>query len=120
MFDRRGFILYSLLMKNILLKSFIVFVLFYVTGLVPANSETLNINSVSNLVMVSEYKCRILKSDCTVDKIKYIQTGETFYDAECDASFMSKSEYESNVIQDVQSNRYNYCSRTSRTLKGAN
>lgn len=104
-------------MRNILLKLFIFVFLFCISGVVLAYSDNVNVNNLSNSVILTEYKCRILESDCTVDRIKYVQTGAVFYDAECNASHMKKSSYENNVINDIKYGYLKYCSMTERTLK---
>lgn len=108
-------------MKHILLKSFIIVILFSTVSFAFAYSNTytntVGVNNVSNLVVVNEYKCRMSNVDCVVDKIRYIQTGKVYYDAECNVQHMLKTEYENNAIADVEKGYNNYCSPTERTLK---
>ena len=112
---------YIVSMKNIILKLFLFMILFSLSGFSLANADNVVVNNtISNAVMVTEYDCDISGSPCSVDKIKYIQTGAIFYDAECTAPHMMKSTYESRAISDVSDGYMQYCSMHSRTLKGAN
>lgn len=104
-------------MKNILLKSSIIILLFSTAGIALSSSSVVNINNSPEPMAVTQYQCRKSNVDCVVDKIKYIRTGAIYYDAECNASDINKSDYEADVINDVQSSYFHYCSKTSRTLK---
>lgn len=95
------------------LKLFLIFSLFAITGFAFADSDGVVINNnINNVIMHTEYQCKISNADCVVDKIKNMQTGDIYYDAECNASHMMKSSFENNVINDVKSGVFNYCSKT--------
>lgn len=108
-------------MRNTLFKNLFILFLFFIAYFTPTISKAVDINDVTSAIVASEYQCHISGVNCVVDRVKYIQTGQVFYDAECSTtSHMLKSTYETNVINDVQSDFYNYCSPTSRALKFAN
>lgn len=109
-----------MIMKHQLLKSFIIVLLFSVAGFAFADTDNVIINNLSNVLMHTEYDCKVLNTSCVVDKINNVQTGEIFYDAECNASHMTKSTYENDVINDVKTGYLRYCTMKTRTLKGAN
>lgn len=103
-------------MKHILLKLFIVIIFFSVASFALAYSSSLNVNTSQDVRIVTEFQCKILNTNCVVDRVKYLQTGAVYYDAECEADHMTKSAYESDVINDVQKGYFQYCSNSGRTL----
>jgi len=107
------------MMKHIRLKSFIVVFSFSIAGLALAYSGSMNVNNSQDVTIVTEYQCKILDTDCVVDKVKYVQSGAVYYDAECNADRMSKTEFENDAINDVKGAYFSYCYKTARTLKGA-
>lgn len=105
-------------MKKSLLISFIFVFLFFMSKFAPAFADTVVVNNLSNLIIFTEYQCKLTSDvDCIVDKIKYIQTGGLFYDAECNATHMVRTKFENDAIKDVESNSFNFCSKKSRTVK---
>lgn len=102
-------------MKRKLLNLLLIISLFAITNFAFADFGGVVINN--NVVMHTEYQCKISNTDCVVDKVKNMQTGDIYYDAECNASHMIKSSFENDVINDVKSGIFNYCSKTGRKLE---
>lgn len=87
-----------------------------IAGLAFAYSDTLYVDTSTDVKVMTEYKCQIQNVHCVVDRVKYMKSGATYYDAECNADHMTKSAFENDVRNDVETGTFNYCSRTGRTL----
>lgn len=104
-------------MNKIFLKALTIIFLVSTAGIALSSTGNVYVNNTPEPIVVTEYQCRKSNIDCVVDKIKYIRNGAIYYDAECNVTDINKADYEADVINDVQTNYFHYCSKISRTVK---
>ena len=67
---------------------------------------------------ITEYSCNFNKVWCNVGKVKLLQTGRTYYDAECSGSHMEQGKFRHRAESDVRLRRFDYCTITSKSIGG--
>lgn len=102
-------------------KLFIGFILcLMTTGYAYAESH-IYVNAVNffdrtKYASVSQYDCSFNNVQCSVDKVKLLQTGKVMYDSDCTGSEFEQGRYTKQAMSDVRLKRFAYCRLTSKTI----
>ena len=65
---------------------------------------------------VTSYICTFDDVQCSVEKVKLMQTGRTFYDSECTGSKFEQGRFKHRAASDVRLKRFDYCKIASRSI----